>query len=409
MRKWSKKQRDVIKSLWTNDDRFTLVYGAVGSGKTAVATAAMVIWSTTLNQELIGLVAKTTAQTKDVIIPEIIKCCGELGIRFEKLDSQRYRVGRNTFRAFDGNDVSAIDRIQGYNLAGLYVDEVVNMPEMILMEFDNRLRAGKEQRAIFTANPGNPAHWFKRQWVDRAEDIHMRQFLLLMSDNPGLSDRFVESTKLTSQGGFYQRRVLGEWANLEGNVYTDFREPANAPDYREAEEWFIAVDPAEASVAHALLIGSFGGTYWIYDEWRWHHGRQGQLSHVEMAAHIGQWLEEKDISVRAGVCDSAAAAFLRELRRRLGVPIEGVRKGQFELNEGIRLTQAWLAAGRLRLSLDVPETFAEMMSYAWDEKASEKGEDRPVKGNDHAMDAMRYFVMTFTGRRSDVRATIRVR
>ena len=244
---------------------------------------------------------------------------------------------------------------------------------------------------------------------DRADEIKMRQYLLLMSDNPGLSERFIESTKLTSQGGFYQRRVLGEWANLEGNVYTDFREPAHAPDHREASEWYLAVDPAEASVAHAILVGLFDGTYWIHSEWRWHHGRQGQLSHVEMAAAIGQWLEEKDISVRAAVCDSAAAAFIRQLRSRLRIPVEGVKKGQFELNEGIRLTQAWLAAGRLRLSLDVPETFAEMMSYAWDEKASERGEDRPVKGNDHAMDAMRYFVMTFTGRRAQSGATIRVR
>ena len=409
MRRWSAKQLQVLRSLFERKDRFTLVYGAVGSGKTAVATAAMVVWASQLQDELIGVVAKTTAQTKDIIVPEVSKCCGELGLRFEKIDSQRYRVGRNIWRAFDGNDVTAIDRIQGYNLAGLYVDEVVNMPEKILMEFDNRLRAGKDQRAIFTANPGNPAHWFKQQWVDRAEEIGMRQYLLLMADNPGLSERFVESTKLTSQGGFYQRRVLGEWANLEGNVYSNFREPAHAPDYREASEWYIAVDPAEASVAHAILVGLFNDTYWVHSEWRWHHGRQGQLSHVEMAAAIGQWLEEKDVSVRAGVCDSAAAAFIRELSRRLRIPVEGVKKGQYELNEGIRLTQAWLAAGRLRLSLDVPETFAEMMSYAWDEKASERGEDRPVKGNDHAMDALRYFVMTYTGRRANVGATIRVR
>ena len=95
MRQWSSKQLKVLRSLYENDERFTLVYGAVGSGKTAVASAALVLWSTTVNQELIGLVAKTTAQTKDVVIPEIVKCCGELGIRFEKIDGQRFRVGRN--------------------------------------------------------------------------------------------------------------------------------------------------------------------------------------------------------------------------------------------------------------------------------------------------------------------------
>ena len=410
MRRWSAKQLQVLRSLFQRDERFTLVYGAVGSGKTAVATAAMVVWASQLQDELIGVVAKTTAQTKDIIVPEVAKCCGELGLRFEKIDSQRYRVGRNIWRAFDGNDVTAIERIQGYNLAGLYVDEVVNMPEKILMEFDNRLRAGKDQRAIFTANPGNPAHWFKQQWVDRADEIGMRTYLLLMADNPGLSERFVESTKLTSQGGFYQRRVLGEWANLEGNVYTDFREPAMAPNYAEANEWFLSVDPAESSVCHALLVGRFSDTYWMCEEWRWNHSRQGQMSHVEMSSSIAQWIEKLDVSLKGIVCDSAASAFRRDLSRRMRMPVEGVDKSLRTLLDSLRLTSAWLASGRLRLSLNVPETYAEMMSYAWDERAAKDlGIDRPVGGNDHAMDTMRYFALTFTGRRANVGATIRVR
>ena len=33
----------------------------------------------------------------------------------------------------------------------------------------------------------------------------------------------------------------------------------------------------------------------------------------------------------------------------------------------------------------------EFNSYIWDEKAQEKGENKPVKQNDHALDALRYF------------------
>ena len=33
-------------------------------------------------------------------------------------------------------------------------------------------------------------------------------------------------------------------------------------------------------------------------------------------------------------------------------------------------------------------------SYIWDEKAQEKGEDKPVKQNDHALDALRYLLQT---------------
>jgi phage terminase large subunit len=36
----------------------------------------------------------------------------------------------------------------------------------------------------------------------------------------------------------------------------------------------------------------------------------------------------------------------------------------------------------------------EIESYVWDPKASEKGEDRPLKKDDHALDALRYAVYT---------------
>lgn len=39
-------------------------------------------------------------------------------------------------------------------------------------------------------------------------------------------------------------------------------------------------------------------------------------------------------------------------------------------------------------------TQAEFQAYVWDEKVAMHGEDRPVKENDHCMDAVRYFVST---------------
>ena len=40
------------------------------------------------------------------------------------------------------------------------------------------------------------------------------------------------------------------------------------------------------------------------------------------------------------------------------------------------------------------KTVDEFGTYSWDKKASEKGEDAPIKVNDHSMDAVRYFVKT---------------
>ena len=43
------------------------------------------------------------------------------------------------------------------------------------------------------------------------------------------------------------------------------------------------------------------------------------------------------------------------------------------------------------------ETIKEFASYIWDEKAVERGEDKPVKQHDHSMDSTRYFASTILG------------
>ena len=49
-------------------------------------------------------------------------------------------------------------------------------------------------------------------------------------------------------------------------------------------------------------------------------------------------------------------------------------------------------------SEDCIETIKEFGSYIWDEKAIERGEDKPVKQFDHCMDAVRYFAYTIIRR-----------
>jgi len=48
--------------------------------------------------------------------------------------------------------------------------------------------------------------------------------------------------------------------------------------------------------------------------------------------------------------------------------------------------------GKIKFNSNLTNLFKEFASYVWDAKAAERGEDKPVKQHDHAMDAMRYFV-----------------
>ena len=47
--------------------------------------------------------------------------------------------------------------------------------------------------------------------------------------------------------------------------------------------------------------------------------------------------------------------------------------------------------GKIKISARTPNLIKEIQGYVWDDT---KGDDVPLKVNDHAMDAMRYFVKT---------------
>ena len=60
--------------------------------------------------------------------------------------------------------------------------------------------------------------------------------------------------------------------------------------------------------------------------------------------------------------------------------------------DGIRKTSALIQRGDIQLCTTCTGTIGEMGAYIWDDKASQRGEEKPVKQSDHGLDALRYYV-----------------
>ncbi len=71
-----------------------------------------------------------------------------------------------------------------------------------------------------------------------------------------------------------------------------------------------------------------------------------------------------------------------------------VLKANNDVQDGIAEVSSMIQQGRLLFKRSCRNTINEFGIYAWDEKAANRGEDKPLKTNDHAMDAVRYFVKT---------------
>ncbi|MBT2225689.1 hypothetical protein [Nonomuraea sp. NEAU-A123] len=62
--------------------------------------------------------------------------------------------------------------------------------------------------------------------------------------------------------------------------------------------------------------------------------------------------------------------------------------------DGIRTVSTLISADHLRVHASCCGLLDEMAGYAWDERKAEKGDDSPVKVDDHSVDALRYALHT---------------
>jgi len=68
-----------------------------------------------------------------------------------------------------------------------------------------------------------------------------------------------------------------------------------------------------------------------------------------------------------------------------------------DIAPGIEKTNARVRTGRLKVCRCCPNLIDEADGYAYADKEDRTGPEKPVKENDHAMDALRYMVMGVDG------------
>jgi PBSX family phage terminase large subunit len=116
-----------------------------------------------------------------------------------------------------------------------------------------------------------------------------------------------------------------------------------------------------------------------------HSGADGrQKTDSEYAKELKRFLPNH----YENICiDPSAKSFILACKR---INIDNIRKARNDVLDGIRSVSSLLSAGLLYYHKSCTNLINEKQAYSWDSKAQEKGEDKPIKDNDHACDAERY-------------------
>jgi PBSX family phage terminase large subunit len=193
-------------------------------------------------------------------------------------------------------------------------------------------------------------------------------------------------------GVWYRRFIAGEWCLAEGAIFDFFdtsvhsiqRPPANAKFH------IVGCDIGFTNPSAFVLIGyndQVSPPLWVEDEYYFDSKKAGrQKTDAEYAADLTNFVAGRN--VKFIYIDPAAASFKVEMRKAgIGIPI---RDADNDVTEGIKTVSSYLSMGDLKICRNCRNLIGEVQEYCWDSKAAERGEDAPIKRNDHALDALRY-------------------
>ena len=300
----------------------------------------------------------------------------------------------NYFYVFGGKDESSQDLIQGITLAGCFFDEVALMPESFVNQATARCSV-EGSKWWFNCNPDGPFHWFKTNWIDKAKEKNIIYLHFTMDDNLSLSEKIKQRYKSQWSGVFYDRYIKGLWTVAEGIIYDMFNKDKHVVDdcdclidsksYR-----YVSCDYGTQNAMVFLLWNKGTDDIWYCVDEYYYSGRDTKIQKTdsEYADDLVKFLNEREIFQI--VVDPSAASFIAELKKR-GFR---VKKAKNDVSNGIRLVSTMLNQSKIKFFSKCRNTIKEFSVYAWDPKASARGEDAPIKQNDHAMDAIRYFIYT---------------
>lgn len=289
------------------------------------------------------------------------------------------------------DNIKHVDRLRGQSVKYCYGDEVVTWAQEVFAMLQSRL---DKEYSIFdgACNPEGPQHWFKKKLDARGQDWYVQHYTI--DDNPFLPDKVKERMKRDFAGTVYWGRyILGEWTQAEGLIYPMYVDAIIKPFDGSWEEYEISCDYGTQNAFAALLWAKCKGVWYLIGEYRYSGRDTGYQKTDDDYVRDMETFVEKNIpeGKRQGlltVIDPSAASFIAAIRRsRYGFR---VKKADNDVLDGIRDTAVCLQRGTVRIFDSCRETIKELEGYVWDTKE----EDKPVKVNDHMMDAMRYFVKT---------------
>lgn len=398
--------RKQIRSIAEATARISIWHGAIRSGKTIASLVAFLIAVAAAPASGLIVIVGRSLQTieRNVLDPlqdeALFGAVAKLVIHTRGATTATI-LGR-TVHLIGAADSRAEGRLRGLTACLAYVDEATLMPRGFWNQLLGRLSV-PGARLMATTNPDNPGHWLKKEFLDRAADLDLRAWHFTLDDNPALDPAYVASLKAEYVGLWYRRFISGHWVQSEGAIYEMFDARQHVvKTLPRIERWLCdAIDYGTVNPYADLLVGlGADRRLYVVSEYR-HDSRTArrQMTDSEYSKARRAWLARVPqpetnvlgVAPEWTIVDPSASSYIEQLHRD---GVSGVTAADNSVLDGIRTVSSLFSTGDLLVHESAQGLIDELPGYSWDDGAAERGEDKPIKENDHSCDALRYGVRT---------------
>ena len=412
---FSLKQKKVFTWWCDNspvkDKEGIIADGAIRSGKTVSMALSFVMWAMHrfIGQNF-GMCGKTIGSFRRNVVFWLKIMLRTRGYKVHDARADNLLIVSrkdviNYFYIFGGKDERSQDLIQGITLAGVFFDEVALMPESFVKQGTGRCSV-EGSKFWFNCNPEGPMHWFKLEWIDKRREKNLLYLHFTMDDNLSLSEKIKERYKSMYSGIFFKRFILGLWVLAEGVIYDMFNVEKHVIKDKvlieeiktNARMWYIANDYGTGTVFVLGLFCIYKGVKYLVRTIYWDaKANMRQKTDGDYCKDLKELIEAtKPKIIQSIIIPDDALSFIAECRKQNIGPIKVYHRLPGSVIKRIRVQANALSKGEYFILEDKSNwpVIEEYPSYVWDTKSQERGEDAPLKQNDHGKDCEGYFLDT---------------
>lgn len=391
------------KDIFTKRPRYFILMGGRGAGRSTVASQFAISKLVSNEYFRCAIMRYVFGDIRNSIYREIIDRASENKILNSLLVNDtlmKIQRGENTinavgFKKSSGDQKSKLKSLANYNC--VIIEEADEIPEADFMQLDDSLRTLKgDITIILLLNPPAKTHWIINRWFDLLpvevpdfyQPVLKKEFKDTIAIHTDYKSNIANVSSQTvinyeryreTNPGHYWNMVRGYVPEVvRGKIYSGWTKISAIP--HEAQLVRIGLDFGYTNDPTAIVgVYRYNGGL-ILDQITYSKG----LLNNRIAAILQ--MQEMVLTI----ADSEEPKSIDELNQYEGVIIQPSIKGPGSVTAGIDKVKEY----KISVTERSNKIWEEYENYAWFEDKEGKMLNMPKPGYDHAMDAIRYAVVS---------------